>query len=98
MIQIRQCRAEDFGDAVRLLHQLWPDKPLDTAALKTVFDRALASEVQAYLCATDGERVIGFGSLTLKNDLWQEGYLGHVDELVVDSAYRGRGVGTLLLN
>jgi GNAT superfamily N-acetyltransferase len=41
---------------------------------------------------------IGFGSLTLKNNLWQEGYVGHVDELVVDSTHRSRGVGTLLLN
>jgi hypothetical protein len=56
MIQIRQCHAEDFGDVVRLLHQLWPDKHLDTAALKAVFDRALGSGSQVYLCATDDQR------------------------------------------
>jgi glucosamine-phosphate N-acetyltransferase len=98
MFQIRQCRAEDFGDVVRLLRQLWPDKPLDVASLQTVFSRALASESQIYLCASDGHRVIGFGSLTLKNNLWQQGFLGHVDELIVDGEQRGRGVGKQLLD
>jgi GNAT superfamily N-acetyltransferase len=98
MIQIRPCRAEDFDEVLPLLRQLWPDKRLDAVPLKTVFDRALGSELQAYLCATDDQRVIGFGSLTLKNNLWQEGYVGHVDELVVDGTYRSRGFGKLLLN
>ena len=82
---------------MRLLHQLWPGKPLDTASLQAVFNRALASESQVYLCAADGRHVIGFGSLTVKNNLWHEGFLGHVDELVVDSEFRGQGIGTRLL-
>lgn len=98
MFQVRPCRAEDFGDVVRLLRQLWPDKQLNAAQVQTVFDRALACERQAYLCATDGQRVVGFGALTIKNNLWQGGYLGHIDELVVDNDYRGRGIGTLLLD
>jgi ribosomal protein S18 acetylase RimI-like enzyme len=97
MFQIRPCQIEDFDDVMRLLRQLWPDKPLDLVSLRTVFDRAVASESQAYLCATENQRVIGFGSLTVKNNLWHEGYLGHVDELVVDGEYRGRGIGTQLL-
>ena len=98
MIQIRQCKADDFAAVVLLLQQLWPGKRLDTHALRTVFDRALVSKQQTYLCAVDGERMVGFGSLTLKNNLWQEGNLGHVDELVVDEGCRGRGIGTQLLD
>ncbi len=97
MFQIRQCRSGDFGQVVELLRQLWPDKDLDTASLQAVFDRAIASELQVYLCAANEQHLIGFGSLTLKNNLWQEGYLGHVDELIVDKDFRGRGVGTRLL-
>lgn len=97
MLEIRQCHTEDFGDVMRLLRQLWPDKHLDATSLKTVFNRAVFSESQTHLCATEGQRVIGFASLTLKNNLWQAGYLGHIDELVVDDNYRGRGIGTRLL-
>ncbi len=41
--------------------------------------------------------MIGFGSLTVKNSLWQAGPIAYVDELVVDEAHRGCGVGTRLL-
>jgi GNAT superfamily N-acetyltransferase len=59
--------------------------------------RKTSSDLQAYLCASVGQKAIGFGSLTIKNNLWQAGYLGHIDEFVVDAEYRGRGVGTRLL-
>jgi ribosomal protein S18 acetylase RimI-like enzyme len=98
MVQVRRCGAADFEDVLALLRQLWPGTALDRDALRAVFDRAIASDAQDYLCAVEGERVIGFASLTVKNNLWQAGHLGHVDELVVDEAHRGRGVGTLLLN
>jgi len=98
MFNTRQCRNEDFCDVMQLLGQLWPDKQLDRSLLQKAFDRGVRSDSQVYLCATHGQRIVGFGSLTLKNNLWQEGYLGHIDELVVDCEYRGRGVGTLLLN
>jgi|SRR3989304_5667252 len=97
MFQIRPCRIEDFNEVLELLHQLWPDKSLDTASLRIVYDRALVSDSQAYVCVTAGEKIIAFGSLTVKNNLWQAGYLGHVDELVVDKKYRSRGVGTQVL-
>lgn len=97
MFQIRPCRLEDFDAVVGLLHQLWPDKPLELDSLRVVFVRGLASELQAYFCVVAGTRIVGFGSLTLKNNLWQAGYLAHVDELVVDCEFRGKGAGTQLL-
>lgn len=97
MIQIRPCRAEDFDGVVRLLGQLWPGKPLNPAALRVVYDRALASEAQVYLCAVSGNSVVGFGSVTVKNNLWHEGCAANIDELVVDSEFRGQGIGTQLL-
>jgi hypothetical protein len=64
VFQVRQCSSEDFDDWVRLLRQFWPDKQLDSALLRAVSDRAIAPESQMYLCAPNGQRVIGFGSLT----------------------------------
>lgn len=97
MFHIRPCRSEDFDDVISLLRQLWLDMAVNPTALRPVFDRALTSPSKTYLCATDGERVIGFGSLTIKDNFWPEGHLAYVDELVVDSKYRNYGVGTKLL-
>jgi GNAT superfamily N-acetyltransferase len=97
MLKIRQCRTKDFDEVVLLLRQLWQDKPLDLESLRTVFNRALVSDSKTYLCATNGKRVIGFGSFTMKNNLWPEGPIGYVDELVVDSEFRSKGIGAQLL-
>jgi len=97
MIQIRECTGEDFENVLHLLRQLWPDKQLDERKLRAVYDRALASDRHLYLCAVDGRSVVGFGTLSFKNSLWQEGTLARIDELVVDESRRAGGVGTLLL-
>ncbi len=97
-IQTRECRTEDFDSVVALLRQLWPDKQLDPVALRRVYDRTLASDRQVYLCAESGKQIVGFGSLTIKSNLWSEAFVGYVDELVVDEAHRGRGIGKQLLD
>jgi GNAT superfamily N-acetyltransferase len=95
--ETRECRKDDFPAAFTLLGQLWPDKELDLQSLQSTFERGLASSTQAYLCAVSGGHVVGFASLTVKNNLWQAGYIGHVDELVVDEAHRNKGIGAKLL-
>jgi ribosomal protein S18 acetylase RimI-like enzyme len=96
-LQIRACLAGDFYGVAALLGQLWPEKRPDHAALRAVYDRALACDSQAYICAAEGERIVGFASLAIRDSLWQEGGLAHVDELVVDEEHRGRGAGARLL-
>jgi len=80
-----------------LLAQLWPGKPLDPMGLRNVYNRALASDRQLYLCALDGQQVVGFGSLAIKANLWSEAFVGFVDEMVVDEAHRGQGIGSQIL-
>lgn len=96
-MQLRQCSGEDFDNVLALLQQLWPAETLDRKRLRAVYERSLSSEAHANLCATEGPQLIGFGSLTLRNSLWQAGWLAHVDELVVDRNYRRQGIGTRLL-
>jgi glucosamine-phosphate N-acetyltransferase len=98
MIQIREGTNADFDEVVFLLRQLWPDKAIDTQSLKTVYEQALLSKNQKYLCAVENNEVVGFGSLTINNNLWQEGNLGHIDEIIVDSNSRGQGIGRQLLS
>ena len=93
MIDIRACTRADFEQILELLQQLWPEKILDRDAIGCVYSRALASDLQRYLCAVESDSVVGFCSLTIKNNLWQAGYLAHVDELVVRKEKRGEGIG-----
>lgn len=97
MTKIRECRDTDFSQILLLLKQLWPSRELDPTALRAVYTRGLMSASQRYLCAVEDGRVVGFCSLSLKNNLWQGGYLAHIDELIVDTQCQRRGIGTLLL-
>jgi len=97
MEKIRFCTEADFGAILGLLGELWPERHIDVAALHAVYSRALALETQFYLCAEEEGEVAGFCSLTLKNNLWQAGYLAHIDELVVTEQRRRKGLGRALL-
>lgn len=98
MIRIRECTAADFDNVVALLRQLWPGTPLDLGAVRSTFERALASPCQLYLCAESDQKVVGFGSLTTKSTLWNEALVGYVDEMVVDEGHRGKGIGSEILD
>lgn len=96
-IVIRVCRSTDVDGVLLLLKQLWPETALDAATLHCSFQGALASPHQLYLCVASRDRLIGFGSVSLKHNLCVHGVLAHIDELVIDAANRGHGVGRALL-
>lgn len=94
---IRAVDTKDFDDIYLLLQQLWPDKELNKKDLMEIFSRGIKSQNELYFCAELNGKVIGFCSLGFKNSLWQEGYIGYVNEIVVDKLHRGKGIGTALL-
>lgn len=96
-LSISRCRPEDFDAVLGLLGQLWPEKVLDDEVLRQMCDRVRTSSSQIQLCARIGGQVVGFGSLTIKSNLWQEGTLGYIDELVVDAEHRRKGLGKALI-
>jgi glucosamine-phosphate N-acetyltransferase len=98
MAQIRKCVSADFGQVAALLVQLWPQKVQNLAKLHGAFDRALISTTQRYVCAVEDGEIVGFASLSMKSSLWQEALLANLDELVVDEAWRGRGIGGALID
>jgi GNAT superfamily N-acetyltransferase len=97
-IKIKKPKQEDFVDVYLLLKQLWPDKKIKRKVLEKVFADGLKSMAQDYLVAWYDDVIIGFLSLHYRGSLWQEGMLAHIDEMVVDEDYRGKGVGTLLFD
>jgi len=98
MIEIRRLTINDIDALVKLLEQLWPNKSINKNAVERVLKRGLNSDYQIYTCAINNEKMIGFCSLTIKNNLWMEANLGNVDELVVDSEYRNQGIGKFLMS
>lgn len=97
MIQIRKANADDFPDLLVLCQHLWPTKPIDPQRLHEVYLRAIALPDRRYFCAVEGQHVVGLGSVSFKDSLWQEGMIAHIEEIVVREAMRGQGIGTALL-
>lgn len=97
MIGIRDCRHSDFDRVFGLLRQLWPDPTLSREAIGDAFMRGLDSDSQRYICAVVEDRPVGFCSLIVRSSIWAQGHLGYIDELVVDEAHRGKGIGGMLL-
>jgi ribosomal protein S18 acetylase RimI-like enzyme len=96
--QIRFCEPNDFSAILNLLKQLWPDLLLDADALHMLYSSALLSPSQKLIAGVVDGHVVGFCSLSIKNNFWQAGKLGTVDELVVDVNHRGRGLGKQLMD
>jgi len=97
-MKIRLCHPTDWPAVFALLRQLWPGTRMDEAACRRTFRRGLRLRTQVYLCAVADGKVLGFGSLSFERTFWQAGKAeAEIDEMVVDSAYRNRGVGARLL-
>ncbi len=96
-MNIRKAKIEDFEQVYALLPQLWPATKLDKRRLRIAFTRSINSKYQKYLCAVDKAVVVGFCSLSIRNSLWQQGFIAHIDEIIVDEMHRGRGIGTELI-
>lgn len=97
-IDICKPKQNDFPGIFRLLLQLWPNKELDREKLNELVIQGLEDQSQRYLIATHKSKIIGFVSLTIKDSLWQEGSLAHIEVLIVDKDFRNTGVGTRLVD
>lgn len=90
--------ADDFDGVYALLQQLWPGKEMDRDKVLRVYHLNLETGQYQYRVARQGKDIIGFISWGVKNNLWAEGWLLHIDDLVVAESWRSRRVGTMLLD
>ena len=95
---IRLCTNIDFTSVFELLKQLWPALLLNFEALQVVYENALKSDKQKLIVGLIDNKIVGFCSLTITNNLWQAGNLGHIDELVVENSFRRQGIGKKLMD
>lgn len=66
------------------------------ASRRAAFHFALTYPSQHYIGAWAKAIFVGFGSMIIKNNLWMEGNLAHIDELVADATAEGDPHGTRL--
>lgn len=97
-VLLRNAQSEDFDEVYPLFEQLWPNKVLNKDELGKVFNRGVKSETDELFCAEMNGKIIGFCAYAVMNNLWQEGYISYVYAMVVDEKYRGKGIGTGLIN
>ncbi|RUS45849.1 GNAT family N-acetyltransferase [Cohnella sp. AR92] len=94
---IRISQSEDFEQVFQLFHQLWPGKELNHSKLREIFDNSLTTKSNILLSAVEQE-IVGFGSMVILNNFWQEARIGYLTTLIVDNKYRGKGLGKKLIN
>jgi GNAT superfamily N-acetyltransferase len=95
---IRNSTPEDLDVIFSLLQQLWPNRQLNKELLGKAFLNSFAIEGHIIRLACTGTEVIGLCALSLRNNLYAQGILANIDELVIDEKYRGKGIGKLMLD
>ena len=90
MLTYREIQKKDIPAVWELLEQL---KPIN---FTSDIDDAWTEYNGIGIVGLDGDKIIAFGSLVVENKI--RGYLsGQIEDVVVDSSYRGKGVGEKLI-
>jgi GNAT superfamily N-acetyltransferase len=97
-IHIRNSTSEDLYAVFSLLQQLWPNRQLNKELLGKAFLNSFDIEGHNIRVACAGTEVIGLCALSIRNNLYAQGLLANIDELVIDEKYRGKGIGKLMLD
>lgn len=71
---------------------------MDRARINRVYRLTLETGQYHYRVARHGKDIIGFISWGIKNNLWAQGWLLHIDDPVVDEQWRGRRIGAMLMD
>ena len=93
-ITIRPAQIKDFTQIMSLLPQLWPKRKLNPAGIKRVFNKQLKNPNTFYLhVAEHNKKVVGFISFSWRLNIYSEGLIGRIEELIIDEKYRNKGIG-----
>ena len=96
-LNIRKAMSGDLPDVYRLICEL-ENELLNYKNFTTIFNQHLDDPDCVYWVAEDGSKIIGFISLHIQQLLHHCGRVGEVQEFYIDNGYRGKGVGTALMN
>lgn len=96
-VEVVSARPDDFAEVFMLLEELWPGRDLNKQAINRVYLNNLYSEMKEYYVARDADRIVGFITMHIVENLWAQGCLLQIEELVVSETCRGQGIGRKLV-
>ena len=97
VISFRNATMGDFQAIFLLLKQLWPDEELSRERTRAIFEDALKNRGGVQLVIRNREIIVGYASVTFRQDIQAQGRVAYLSEFVVDEVYRNRGFGESLL-
>lgn len=97
--QVRDLETKDLTELMSLLSHLTKVDELTSEQLHALFDeRVRTGIVTKVVVDTSNGSVVGTGSLVVERKFTRGGRcVGHIEDVVTDLRYRGRGVGALLM-
>lgn len=95
-IRIRRAQPQDAAEIAALTTQL--GHPIEGSSALLVARQLIGDPAHVLLVADQGGLVVGFLNLNLRPQLHHAGLVGTIDEMVVDDASRGGGIGARLVD
>ena len=96
-VQIRSARLSDVGAIVRLIQELAASLGEQSPITPGYAQNYLSYPDRGILLAERAGNIIGLLSYSIRPDLYHAGPTALIEELVVNSATRGQGIGSALL-
>ncbi|MHC1703053.1 MAG: GNAT family N-acetyltransferase [Tenuifilaceae bacterium] len=94
--KIRKASIDDFESIYNLISDL-ESHLMDNYSFKTTFAKNLNNHNIYYLVAILENKIVGFISLHVQNILHHSKPTEEIQELIIDSKFRGSGIGGLLI-
>ncbi len=96
-MSIREVTAADAGRVVELLSQLWPEKRMPYEKVAHLTERYVADPSYQIYGYEEQGIVVGIITVSLRWALFYQGQVAIIEDLVVDAAHRGEGIGRKLV-
>lgn len=100
-IAVRKATSGDIPVMINLLQQLFSieeDFDFDDEKQKAGLNMMLKDQSSRILVAINGDNVIGMATLQTLISTAMGDKVGIIEDVVVDSAHRGKGIGSLLMS
>jgi len=101
-IVVRKAKMEDLAEIVRLLYQLSPPSPgekLDDETGRIILKKTLSNPDYCLCVAEVGSEIAGTAILLIQLNLSHGGKsYAHVENVVTDVPFRGKGIGREMVN